>query len=339
MVTFAKPTPLKAALKIALFGPAGGGKTFTALLIAEGLAQHTGKRIAYCDTEQGTAFYSQDVPERHVHPSAFDFDVLHSRSITEVLAAIRGIDPAKYGVIVIDSITHLWDACKAAYSGKVNRNGAIPFQAWTAIKKPYRELMHRLLSLPIHVLICGRQGVDYGEDEATGELTNLGYKMRAEGETAYEPDLLLRLEQQRGKRKESAAPIAHVEKDRTGILAGKAIAWPTFDNVAKPLLGLLGATQVAAPSEDEVGLQDADALDREEAERGRRSVELAAAYTTRFQAADTAGQLQAIGRELTPGIKTHFTTKDLERVRKAFAARLAQLQAPAAEANGAVPAR
>jgi hypothetical protein len=130
----------------------------------------------------------------------------------------------------------------------------------------------------------------------------------------------LRLEQHRSKRKEAAVPVEHVEKDRTGILAGKAIAWPIFDNVAKPLLGLLGTTQVAAPSEDEVGLQAADALDREEMERGRRSVELAAAYTLRFQAADSAAQLQAIGRELTPGIKTQFTTKDLERVRNAFAA-------------------
>jgi hypothetical protein len=63
----------------------------------------------------------------------------------------------------------------------------------------------------------------------------------------------------------------------------------------------------------------------------------AAASTTRFQAAGSAGQLQAIGREVTPGVKTNFTARDLERVRKAFAARLAQLQSvPTAEANGAV---
>ena len=44
------------------------------------------------DTEQGTAFYAQNVPQRSVHPQAFDFDVLHSRSITEVVAAVRAID-------------------------------------------------------------------------------------------------------------------------------------------------------------------------------------------------------------------------------------------------------
>src|SRR5688572_32361838 len=77
MTAFQKPQPLKAALKLALYGPAGAGKTFTALLLAEGLARHTGRRIALVDTEQGSAFYGQQVPERSVHPTAFDFDVLH----------------------------------------------------------------------------------------------------------------------------------------------------------------------------------------------------------------------------------------------------------------------
>jgi len=331
MTAFQKPQPLKAALKLALFGQAGSGKTFTALLIAEGLARHTGKRIAVCDTEQGTAFYGQDVPQRSIHPTAFDFDVLHSRSITEVLAAVRALDPARHGVLVVDSITHLWDACKAAYSGRLNRNGAIPFQAWTGIKRPYRELMHFLLSTPMHVVICGRQGVEYGEDEATGELAALGYKMRAEGETAYEPDLLLRLEQHRAKRKQAAVPTAFVEKDRTGLLAGKTIEWPQFDNVAKPLLPLLGQTQIATPSEDEVGMQDSEALAKEVAERTRQSAELAQEYMGRFGEADGAEALQRLGRELTPAVKGRLTPGDLARVRRAFTVRLAQLQ----PANGA----
>ena len=339
MITFAKPTPLKAALKIALFGPAGGGKTFTSLLIAEGLAQHTGKRIACCDTEQGTAFYSQEVPARHIHPSAFDFDVLHSRSITEVLAAIRTIDPSKYGVIVIDSITHLWDACKAAYSGKVNRNGAIPFQAWTAIKKPYRELMHRLLSLPIHVLICGRQGVDYGEDETTGELTNLGYKMRAEGETAYEPDLLLRMEQHRSSAR--SRRYRWRTSKRTGPGSWRARRSPGRRSRIWPsrCWGFSARRRSLPQARTRSGCKMRTPWIARRPNAGgdqsswRRRTRRASRPRIR------ASQLQAIGRELTPGIKTHFTAKDLERVRKAFATRLAQLQsALVAEANGAVPA-
>ena len=119
MTAFHKPQPLKAALKLALYGPAGSGKTFTALLLAEGLALHAGKGIAYVDTEHGTAFYGQDVPQRRVHPDAFDFDTLYTKSISEVLAAVRGLDLETHGVLVIDSITHLWDSCKNAFTGKL----------------------------------------------------------------------------------------------------------------------------------------------------------------------------------------------------------------------------
>src|SRR5271166_2518789 len=166
MTAFTKPRSLKAALKIGMFGPAGSGKTFSALLIAEGLARHTGKRIAFLDTEMGTAFYGQTVPQRSVHPQGFDFDVLHTRAITETLAAVRGLESSHYGVVIIDSISHLWDSCRNAYTGRQTKAGTIPLHAWTVIKRPYKELMHMLLSSPLHVILCGRQGIDYGEDEA-----------------------------------------------------------------------------------------------------------------------------------------------------------------------------
>ena len=46
MTMFQKPQPRKAALKVGLYGPAGSGKTFTSLLIAEGMARHAGNRVA-----------------------------------------------------------------------------------------------------------------------------------------------------------------------------------------------------------------------------------------------------------------------------------------------------
>src|SRR2546430_9051131 len=39
------------------------------------------KRIAYVDTERGTDFYAQEVKDRQVHPAAFDFDALYTKSI------------------------------------------------------------------------------------------------------------------------------------------------------------------------------------------------------------------------------------------------------------------
>jgi AAA domain len=326
MSGFTKPTSLKSALKLALYGPAGSGKTFTALLLAEGLARQNGRRVAVLDTEQGTAFYSQAVPTRKTHPEAFDFDVLHTRSVTETLAALHNLDASAYGVIVIDSISHLWDACRNAYNGKLTRQGGIPLHAWAAIKKPYRELMNLLLSLPVHVIICGRQGIDYGEDEGSGELKALGYRLRAEGETGHEPDVLIRLESHKANRRQGAVILAHVEKDRTGVLAGATIEWPTFEKVAKPLLGLLGTKQAPVPSDDEVALQDAEALERREEERVRRSAEVATEYAARIATAETSSELREVGARLTPEVKGQLVLKDLERVRALYAKRMGGLK-------------
>src|SRR5688572_4605716 len=108
MAGFQRAKAEQAAIKMGIYGPPGAGKTFTSLLIAEGLAKASGKRIAYVDTEHGTDFYCKAVPTRAVHPEAFDFDALYTRSLTEVMAAVRGLKADEYGVIVLDSITHLW---------------------------------------------------------------------------------------------------------------------------------------------------------------------------------------------------------------------------------------
>jgi hypothetical protein len=337
MSTFSKPTSLKAALKLALYGPAGSGKTFTALLLAEGLSRQCGRRVAVLDTEQGTAFYSQAVPTRKAHPQAFNFDVLHTRSVTEALSALHGLDPAEYGVIIVDSISHLWDACRNAYMGKLTKHGGIPLHAWSAIKKPYRELMNLLLSLPVHVIFCGRQGIDYGEDEGTGELKQVGFRLRAEGETGYEPDILVRLESHKADRRKPAVIMAHIEKDRTGVLAGATIEWPTFDKLAKPLLGLLGTKHAPVPTDDEVALRDGEALERREEQRRDQSAELATDYAGRIAEADTTEQLRKVGGQLTAEVKARLTAHDLERVRRLYGTRLAGLKAVPATAavNGA----
>ena len=112
------------------------------------MARHSGKRIAFCDTEYGTAFYGQQVAQRAAHPDAFDFEVLYTKSITQVLDAVRGLDPAVHGVIVIDSLSHLLDACRHAFQGTLTKAGTIPLPAWSWIKKPYTNLVPGRLSSP-----------------------------------------------------------------------------------------------------------------------------------------------------------------------------------------------
>jgi hypothetical protein len=139
----------------------------------------------------------------------------------------------------------------------------------------------------------------------------------------------VRLEAHKPNKKALAVPTAHVEKDRTGVLAGQTIPWPGFDNIAKPLLGLLGTTQAAPPTDEEVGVQDAEALARHDKEQAHRSEALAEGFTARLKQAETVADLQRIGGELTAAVKARLAPQDLAWVRKVYCERQDKLKAPA----------
>lgn len=318
MAGFKKAKGEQAALKIAMYGAPGSGKTFTALLFAEGLAKKEGKRIAFADSERGTDFYCKEVPSRKVHPEAFDFDALYTREITTVLTEIQLLDPREYCVLVIDSITHIWQAAMNAYAGKLTKADTIPLQAWGKIKKPYKDLMNYLLSSPMHVFILGRQGHDFQEDEDTGELKRVGVKMKAEGETPYEPHILFQMEAVRNPKDRTATITLFAEKDRTGVLAGQTIPWPNYDNVIKPLLPLLGDTQAKIASDEESGTKDAETLSAQEKQKQTESAVLLKNFSARIALCEDKKTLDSIGKEITSELKKKMTTTDVASLRETF---------------------
>jgi len=315
---FKKAKAEQAFIKLGMYGPSGSGKTFTALLIAEGLAKRAGKRVAFVDTERGTDFYCQAVKTRKVHPAEFDFDALYSRSITDVITAVESLDPEEYSVVIIDSITHLWEAAKLAYSGKITSAGTIPFYAWGKIKKPYKDMINLLLSLPMHLILCGRQGNEFEDDLETGELKKVGVKMKAEGETPYEPHILIRLEAVRNQKNNVTTIQAYVEKDRTSVLSLQTIEWPTFDNIAKPLIPLLGDKQALIESDDDTSSKDAAVLGEQEITKIKGSEKLLGEFQARFTLCKTTEELKIIGSEITPELKKRMTTADVTSLREAY---------------------
>lgn len=319
MSGFRKAKAEQAALKLGLYGPPGSGKTFTALLIAEGLAGLSKKRIAYIDTEHGTDFYCQAVPTRAVHPGAFDFDAIYTRSITETLAACRSLNPSEHCVVVLDSVTHLWEAAMASYGGKLTKVGTIPMHAWGKIKKPYKDLMSWLLSTPMHIVICGRQKTVFEEDEETEELKAVGVTMRAEGETPYEPHILIRMEGIRPKHTNEVAQIvAYAEKDRTGVLQGRSFINPTFASLCKPLLGLLGEKQAQMPTSDETATTDAETLAQQDQDREKESAAILEKLSARLTLAEDVAAVKAIGKEITPELKARMLPADVATLRERY---------------------
>jgi adenosyl cobinamide kinase/adenosyl cobinamide phosphate guanylyltransferase len=325
MAGFRKAKAEQAAIKMGIYGPAGSGKTFTALLLAEGLAKKTGTRVAYVDTEHGTDFYCKAVPTRRVHPEAFDFDAIYTRSITEVEQAVKSLGE-EYGVVVIDSITHLWEAAIASYSGKQTSAGTIPMYAWSKIKKPYKSIMAALLSSKAHVIICGRQGVEYATNEETEELQAVGFKMKAEGETAYEPHILIRMESVKPRKtNEIAQIVAYAEKDRTGVLSGRSFVNPTFEILCGPILPLLGEDQAKVSTIDETAAQDAETIGEQDRVREAEGESAYNVFMARITMAMDMTQLKEIGRELTPKVKSKMGPDRVDTLRNKYQAREQEL--------------
>lgn len=306
-IRFQKAKPMQAFYKGSVYGPAGSGKTYTTLMQATGLAKACGKRIAYIDTERGTDFYTE----------AFDFDCIYTRSLAEVLEAIAELDPKTHGVIVIDSISHLWDAAIAAYEGKLTKAETIPMQAWGKIKKPYKDLIRKLMDSPFHVFILGRQKNVF-ENTSDGQMVKVGVDMRAEGETSYEPHICARMEAKKSERDSSKSTyFAIYEKDRTGKLAGQTFANPSFKTIECILPLLNGESQAQSENPIDIAAKDSELIEKAEVEREKKSAELLEACQDLINGSKTLVALAEVGDQIKTK-KRYMTNDDTSELRTSY---------------------
>jgi hypothetical protein len=139
-------------LRMALDGPAGGGKTFTALTLGTVLAD----KVAVIDTERSSASLYADL---------FAFDVLELEDYDPraYIAAIEEIrDSGEYGCLIIDSFSHAWEGTLALKDqiAQADRNKD-SFGAWRRITPLHNQLVDTVLRYPGHVIATMRAKMDY----------------------------------------------------------------------------------------------------------------------------------------------------------------------------------
>mgnify|MGYP001618454467 CR=1 FL=1 len=227
--------------KAALDGQAGSGKTYTAARIAGGLHHQIGsqKPVVIFDTETSSKFL-----QPFFHKKGVEVRVKKSRSLTDLIETMKFCESGGSDVLMIDSITHVWESFLEAYRQKKNRT-RLEFQDWMFIKPEWkREFADRLVMGHFHIVFTGRQGYTYeyqvNEETQKRELIKTGTKMKVEGETAYEPDLVIGMElcQELKNGKVSAYRQAFVLKDRSDLIDGKTIKNPTYKDF-KPVVDFL----------------------------------------------------------------------------------------------------
>lgn len=259
MSRFTRHTAGNAALKAGLLGFAGSGKTRTATEIAIGMVQHlralglaSGALPVYMlDTEGGSDYVSAlyDV-------AGIELMTDRSRAYVDLMGAVKAAS-VEASVLVIDNITHVWREFCDAYQRKRNRK-RLEFQDWGFLKSEWQHFTDAFLGSPLHIVMCGRAGYEYDhvqDDTGRKELVKTGVKMKAESEMAYEPSLLLLLEREDDATNHRIRRVAHVVKDRFGVLDGQTLTsadtgGPTFAHLMPHIERLaLGSVQRATDTD------------------------------------------------------------------------------------------
>ncbi|MGE4043365.1 MAG: AAA family ATPase [Acetobacteraceae bacterium] len=229
----------QAFLKMGIYGGTGSGKTYTACLVARGLAQLVKERtgvqppVKFLDTETGSAWVRPMFKEAGIR-----FQSAQTRAFSDLLQAVREAESER-AILIIDSISHFWAELMLSFAQKRKRKyNKLEFQDYGPIKQEWAKFTEAYLNSNAHIILNGRAGNIYEyqdkEDEDTGrvkkELITVGTKMKAENEMGYEPSLLVEMVAVKDpdRKKKLTKRIGYVIKDRSTLLDGREFINPTF---------------------------------------------------------------------------------------------------------------
>lgn len=282
---FKKATKYDSFLRLALAGPAGAGKTYTALTLAAYLADAEGKPVALVDTEHGSASKYADL-------FRFDTQVLTTFAPQHFIDAIHEAEAAGYGVLVIDSLSHAWNGSGGLLdlveSIARRKYGGNTFAAWKDATPLHTALIDTMLASKLHLIATMRSKQEYmvEKDEKSGKSTprKVGLAPVQRDGMEYEFDVFAELD---------IDHILVVQKSRCPALADAVIARPD-GQVAKVLLTWLrGAGPAPEPAP-----ASSPATEAEDITRTRRLIQ----------------QLVGENAALFKKVCAHYQVQNLERL-------------------------
>ncbi len=157
---FQKATKRSARLRLALIGPAGSGKTYSALAIATRLVPNA--RVAVIDTERGSA-------SKYADQFAFDVLELERHGPTDYVQAIRAAEQEGYDVVVIDSLSHAWSGKGGALElvDQAAKRARTPnsFGAWREVTPLHNEMVDSIVGCKAHVIVTMRAKTEWVQEQ------------------------------------------------------------------------------------------------------------------------------------------------------------------------------
>lgn len=173
-VFFKKAERKNAKLRLAIAGPTGSGKTFTALVLAKGI----GGRIAVADTENSSAELYEDLVEfEHAN-------IQPPYTPEKFIEVIKAAENANFDTLILDSITHEWSGVGgcleivdqlASTSFKGNSWGA-----WSQVTPRHRKFIDAMLRSSINIIVTMRSKMETVQTNDNGKKKVEKVGMKAE---------------------------------------------------------------------------------------------------------------------------------------------------------------
>lgn len=206
-----KATRKKAKIRLGLSAVSGGGKTYSAILIAKGLCGDLNK-VAVIDTENCSADLYAHLGDFNVLPLTAPF------TPERYIEAIKSCEKAGMEVIVIDSISHEWDGKGGCLEIVESLGGK--YQDWAKVTPRHSAFIESILHSPSHLITTVRRKQDY-------DMIRDGNKVRVEKaglreitREGFEYELTINLEM-------DTHHNAQASKDRTGLFMGRPAFVPS----------------------------------------------------------------------------------------------------------------
>lgn len=194
----------RAKIKMALQGSAGSGKTYSSLLLAQGLTNGDLSKVAIIDTENGSADLYAHLGNYNVLSMTPPF------TPEKYIEAIDVCEKAGMEVIIIDSISHCWDELLDFHS-KLAGNS---FTNWSKVTPRQKAFTDKILQSNAHIIATMRTKQDYVLNQKDGKFVpeKVGLKAVQKDGLDYEFTLVFDVD---------IKHFATSSKDRTGLFMGK----------------------------------------------------------------------------------------------------------------------
>lgn len=227
-LTIQRAQKAQTPLTVCVTGQSGGGKSYTSLLLAAGMAGTDVRpdgtpKILAVDTENGSmSLYGQGTDGAWpVVP--FDTVVIRPEyTVAKYIEAYRMAIDGGYSVVILDSLTHAWQGVGGILDqkGKLDARGGNQYTNWRAVDPDFNRFRDMILNTSIDLIATMRSKMDYTVDER-GKPTKIGLAPVMRDGMEYEFSVVFDLD---------LAHQASVSKHRTGKLyAGRGLFVPTIE--------------------------------------------------------------------------------------------------------------